>query len=194
MTPTVFLVFGPQGSGKSTQGERLATQLNLPFFDTGTELRRLAAEDSETGRHIKAQMSTGGLVNSQYFETIIDDFVAGHDISRGLVIDGFPRVEEQTWVLEKFAKTRNLAVTGVLIQITDQTSRARLKLRAQTEHRQDDTDQIVTKRLATYQRETVPVINYLRQHYQLVEIDGEPNMDTVTANMFAALKITDDRR
>lgn len=193
MEPTVFLVFGPQGSGKSTQGQRLAAKLNLPFFDTGAELRHLASENTEIGQHIKEQMSTGGLVNSQYFETIINNFVIGHDITRGIVIDGFPRVEEQAWVLEKFAKLHQLAVIAILIQISDETSVKRLTLRAQTEHRPDDTDAIITKRLASYKRETVPVINYLRQHYQLVEIDGQPDVDTVTAKMFEALNLSDDR-
>ncbi|HSX42010.1 MAG TPA: nucleoside monophosphate kinase [Candidatus Saccharimonadales bacterium] len=190
MPSTVFLVFGPQGSGKSTQGERLAAKLNLPFFDTGAELRRLATEPTEIGQHIKAQMSSGGLVDSQYFEQIIAEFVNIHDISRGIVMDGFPRVEEQTWVLEKFAKLHDMKVIGVLIQISDETSRARLQLRAQTEHRQDDTDAIITKRLATYQRETVPVISYLKEHYQLLEIDGEPGVDAVTNKLFQALNLT----
>lgn len=191
MTPTLYLFFGPQGSGKSTQGQRLAEKLGLPFFDTGHELRELAKEKNATGRELDQAMKKGELVDDHTLQLVISQYLARHNVSRGMVMDGYPRTLEECQTLNKLADYHEWQILVIYITVSDQTVTIRITKRAVSENRADDASEIVAKRLETFKRETVPVIDYYRSNGRLLEIDGEPPVDQVTVLLYAALNINE---
>ena len=92
----VIIMLGPQGSGKGTQGKKLAKKLDIPYLETGQLLRDEIASGSEDGKRFASFMNKGNLVPP---EDVIA--VMGKKISQsvqefgGAVIDGFPRSKEQ---------------------------------------------------------------------------------------------------
>lgn len=189
---TVYLMFGPQGSGKSTQGERLAAALQVPYFDAGKSLRALAASDSDTGRQVEQLMEKGELVPNSVLKSLFYSFMETNNCTNGMVTDGFPRNEVQIELLDELARDHHWQIIGVFIDIDDETAKERLAKRTiivdgQEQTRDDDKPEIVAKRLETYRRETVPVINWLKTHWQLIHIDGKPDIDTVADAVKAAV-------
>jgi len=180
----VYLIFGPQGSGKSTQAELLSTKLNLPYFDTGKELRQYIAADHPNSQKIKAVVESGMLVDNDLLKLIITNFLERFDCTGGVVIDGFPRNIAQIDLMEKLAEEKNWHVLAYYVHISDEIAKERLSKRhtivnGKKTFRTDDTPAIVAKRLQVFKEETLPVIEHYRKNDQLIEIDGEPSRQEV---------------
>jgi len=183
-----YLIFGPQGSGKSTQAEMLAAKLGLPFFDSGKQLREMVTKGGETAEQVGKIMQTGQLVPNEILRQIFDEYIHSHDCSRGLVMDGFPRNMTQTQLFSDLARDYSWEVTAFYVAISDETAKERLSKRYQVidgkkVFRQDDKPAIVAKRLAVFKQETMPVIKWLKEHYDVHEIDGEPPREKVFENI-----------
>jgi adenylate kinase len=188
----VLMVFGPQGSGKSTQGEFLAHHFSLPYFDAGAALRDLAKSDSDLGRSVQADMHAGRLVSNNTLKQLFLTFMQENDWHRGFITDGFPRNTTQVELLRELADEYDWQIQGLYYHISDRTAEQRLALRhtiidGQAVKRDDDQPAIVAKRLATFKIETVPVIDWLKKHHQLIEIDGEPTAEEVSRLSVAAV-------
>ncbi len=187
--PTVYLVFGPQGSGKTTQAEYLSEHLELPFFDSGEQLRTIAHGQGELSAKIRQIMLEGKLVPNDILRRIFQQFLASHSSSNGLVIDGFPRTMEQAKLLEELTQEHHWELAIIFVDIKDTTAHARLMSRHTVVEgkkvvREDDQPAIVAKRLAVFKAETVPVIESLAKLHRYYQIDGEPSRDEV----FKAIK------
>mgnify|MGYP001575065889 CR=1 FL=1 len=196
---TVYLMFGPQGSGKSTQGENLAEELKLPYFDAGANLRTLAKSQTDEGRALEKLMEEGKLVPNKVLKTLFYSFIKNNDCEKGLVADGFPRNEVQIELLDELAHDHRWQIVGIFINIDDETAKQRLSKRTiivngQAQTRDDDKPEIVSKRLATFRRETLPVVNWLRTNWKLLEIDGQPSVDEVSQSVMKAVKELKDGR
>ena len=90
-----ILVFGVQGSGKSTHAEYIATKLGVPYIYTGDLFRNLEKDSSKQGKQIKRFMGRGVLIPDQITIPIFEEYLKEFDTSRGLVLDGFPRTKGQ---------------------------------------------------------------------------------------------------
>ena len=180
----VYLVFGPQGSGKSTQAEFLSTKLKLPFFDSGSELRRIAEGESEIAVELSTTLKHGALVSNDILEDIFEEFISNHNCENGMVIDGFPRTIEQAKLLSKLSHKYNWEIVSFFVDISDETAKNRLSKRYKLVNgkkvfRSDDKPEVVSKRLELFKQETLPVIDWLAGEYVLHRIDGEPSRDEV---------------
>ena len=188
----VYLFFGPQGSGKTTQAERLAERLKLPFFDSGNALRDLAKTDSDLGRRVVKIMQSGQLVSNDILRELFVQFIDQKDCRRGFVVDGFPRNLTQVELLEELSTIHQWRVIGILVDISAATTHQRLANRyqivdGQKVTRPDDEPAIITKRLETFDRETRPVLDHLESRQELIKIDGEPDIETVTTAVNRAI-------
>lgn len=187
-------MFGPQGSGKSTQGEYLAEELKLPYFDAGTNLRALAKSGTEEGTAVEKLMEEGKLVPNKVLKSLFYNFINNNDCEKGLVADGFPRNEVQIELLDELAHDHRWQIVGIFIDIDDETAKQRLSKRTiivngQAQTRDDDKPEIVTKRLETFRKETLPVVSWLRAHWKLLEIDGRPSVEEVSQSVMKAVKM-----
>lgn len=188
----IYLFFGPQGSGKSTQAEKLSVYLGVPYFNTGDQLRALSQSNTPQGVAVAESMKKGELVDDGTMRSLFSSFVENNDVSRGFVADGFPRKSSQLELLESLAQEYGWEVSGIFIDIKDETVEERLSHRliimnGEQVRREDDQPDILKKRLAAYRHDTVPIINWLKSQGELVMIDGEPGIDVVFNEVIQAI-------
>ncbi|RAI15492.1 MAG: adenylate kinase [Candidatus Melainabacteria bacterium] len=101
MTKKELVFLGPPASGKGTQTDRLAKELNFPHVDTGSLLRKAMADGTEDGKIAKGYVEKGALVPVEIVASIIKTRLKQDDCANGFILDGFPRSTEQAEMLEK---------------------------------------------------------------------------------------------
>lgn len=104
MTKKELVFLGPPASGKGTQTDRLAKELNFPHVDTGSLLRKAMADGTEDGKIAKGYVEKGALVPVEIVASIIKTRLKQDDCANGFILDGFPRSTEQAEMLEKMLK------------------------------------------------------------------------------------------
>ena len=197
-----LIFFGMQGAGKGTLGKAIAAKYGLQIFETGGELRRLAAEDSELGRKIKGIIEAGNLVSNEVVMEIVENFVENLEANSPILFDGIPRSVEQAKTLNALLDKHGREYKGVLIKITRETALKRLTTRridpvtkkvypADYPHdvsedgnelvtRKDDNPEAIEKRLELFQTETLPAIELYAD--RMITLDGEPTIEVVQKN------------
>jgi adenylate kinase len=183
-----FLIVGPQGSGKGTQGVLVAEAFGVPQVATGDIFRENVKGGTELGRKVQAVIEAGDLVPDELTSELVRDRLAQADAARGFVLDGYPRNRGQVVHLEEFLTGRGEALDAVIeLVVPREESITRLRQRALDQGRTDDTEEVIANRLAIYERETAPILDVYRERDLVLRIDGVGTLDEVTHRIFEAL-------
>ncbi|MDD5179111.1 MAG: nucleoside monophosphate kinase [Candidatus Gracilibacteria bacterium] len=209
-----FILFGMQGSGKGTQGQILAAKLNLQVFETGGQLRKLAAEDSDLGKKVKGIIESGNLVSDEVVMEIVENFLKKTPATEGVIFDGIPRSESQYLMLEGEFEKFNRKPTALYIKLTEEEALKRLLGRktcskcgkifgskdniaaatscpvcgGELKIRADDTEEAIRTRLDVYAAQTLPVIEKYRAAGRLIEVDGSQPVEDVTTQILSQVE------
>lgn len=158
-----ILLLGPPGAGKGTQGALLADRLGIPRFATGDLLRDAVARKTPLGLEARAIMESGQLVSDEIILGVIRDELAKPEAANGVIFDGVVRTIPQAEGMAGILAEHGRQMDHVLFfDVTDAEILARLEHRRTTEGRADDDPAAVTTRLATYRRQTEPVLEWYR--------------------------------
>ena len=183
-----IVLLGAPGSGKGTQGPRLAERLGVPYLSTGELLRREAAAGTDLGARVTPYLERGELVPDDLTLEIVDRALAGGPATTGFVLDGFPRTLAQAEMLEATGSALPAPDLAGHISIPDDVVHRRLAKRADEEGRRDDADpDVIARRLAVYRDETEPLLAHYRDRDALITVDGDGTPDEVSARLLAAL-------
>ncbi len=183
-----LLIVGPQGSGKGTQGARLAELFGIPAISTGDVFRAHIKDETELGRKVKAVIESGDLVSDALTFEVLRDRLSQGDTGEGFLLDGFPRNIAQVGLLDDYLGPRDEALTAVIeLDVPREVSIARIAERAREQGRTDDTEEAIANRLAIYERETAPILAVYRDHGLVDAVDGVGSLDAVTERIVAAL-------
>ncbi|MGH1493879.1 MAG: adenylate kinase [Acidimicrobiales bacterium] len=182
-TATRLVIFGRQGAGKGTQCLRLVEQYGVTHLSTGDMFRAARDQGTELGIKVAPIMASGGLVSDELTIAIVKERLAEEEIQKsGFVLDGFPRTPAQAEALLEILGDDGLhAVINLDVPLEEVT--ARMKAR----DREDDTDEGIAKRLALYEQETVPTIDWFAERGLLIAVDGLGTEDEVTSKVFSAI-------
>jgi adenylate kinase len=181
--------FGPPGSGKGTQASRLATDLGIPQISTGDLLRSHVARGTELGKTAKPIMESGALVPDDLVTSMLKARLAEPDAAAGALFDGYPRTVPQAEALDRLLTESGKRIDAVLfIDVPDAPIVDRLVKRAALEGRADDTPETIRERLRVYREKTAPLADRYRAAGLLVTIDGHRTVDTVAADVRAAVE------
>jgi adenylate kinase len=187
-TSARFLIVGPQGSGKGTQGVLVAEAFGVPQVATGDIFRANVAGGTELGKRVQAIIEAGDLVPDALTSELVRDRLEQADAARGFLLDGYPRNRGQVDDLDAFLAARGEALDAVIeLEVPREESIARLQQRAAEQGRTDDTEEVIANRLAIYERETAPILDVYRERGIVVRIDGVGSLDEVTGRIFSAL-------
>jgi adenylate kinase len=146
-----ILILGPQGSGKSTQGKRLAAKLGFFFWDTGKILREILKEGGPLAERV-APIEQGILLSDETIIEVAKERLADIPSTQGIIFDGIPRRIGQAQFLVGFLKAQNRKRTvSIFIDLPREDSYARLSRRAGVEKRADDTPEGIATRLKYYE-------------------------------------------
>ncbi|MCT9001969.1 adenylate kinase [Microbacterium memoriense] len=188
MTAARLLIIGPQGSGKGTQGVRIAEAFGIPAVSTGDVFRANVKDGTDLGLQVQAIIEAGDLVPDELTSAIVRDRLAQDDAAAGFLLDGYPRNLGQVGDLDGFLEGRGEPLTAVIeLSVPRDESIQRLSLRAAEQGRADDNEESIAKRLAIYESETAPILDVYRSRGIAVEIDGVGSLDEVFERIIAAL-------
>lgn len=182
-----ILLIGPPGSGKGTQGERLAARLGLRHIAAGDVLRAEVAARTPLGQQAAALMQRGELVPDELVVALLVPKVESAARDGGYLLDGFPRSVEQAHVVRELDEDVQPDAVLYLDAPASELIR-RILARAQIEGRADDNEQTVANRLRVFDEATHPLVDFYREHGLLHVIDAAQGEDDVTASILAALR------
>jgi adenylate kinase len=187
-----LILFGPPGSGKGTQSEKLITQYGFKHLATGDILRAEIANKTALGMEAKSLMDKGQLVPDEVVIGMISTALDAHPDVPGFLFDGFPRTTAQAEALDKLLKLKDTEIGVVLaLQVPDEELVSRMLNRAKTSGRADDADENIQRnRLEIYKRDTLPVAAHYSKQDKVVNI---PGVGTI-AEIFGRLSTEIDNR
>ncbi|MEZ5034826.1 MAG: adenylate kinase [Chitinophagaceae bacterium] len=187
-----LVLFGPPGSGKGTQSDKLVAKYGVFHISTGELLREEIAQKTPLGIEAKKFMDRGKLVPDEVVIGMVDSFFEKHKDAKGFLFDGFPRTVAQAEALDKLLDLKEMQLDAVLaLQVSEEELIKRLLERGKTSGRSDDTnEEVIRKRFAVYSNETQPVADYYKKEEKFYAIKGEGSV----AEIFAALCSEIDKR
>jgi adenylate kinase len=182
-----LILLGPPGSGKGTQAQRLVHRYGIVQLSTGEMLRAAVAAQTPVGLQAKDIMASGGLVPDEIVVGIISDRLDQPDAAKGFILDGFPRTVPQAEALDELLKKKHMRLDAVVeLRVNESALLQRVETRVEEmrargeEVRIDDTQEVLTKRLASYRSQTEPLIHYYSERRKLLTVDGMMTIEHVT--------------
>jgi adenylate kinase len=176
-----LILFGPPGSGKGTQSERLIEKFGLKHLSTGDLLRGEIAAKTALGLEAKKLMDQGQLVPDEVVVGMIRSALENNPQAKGFLFDGFPRTKEQSVALDKLLTEKSAAINVVLaLDVTEDELIKRLLNRGLTSGRTDDVnEEIIKNRIAEYHKKTSAVADHYKQFDKVVHVKGEGTVDDI---------------
>lgn len=187
-----LILFGPPGSGKGTQSEKLIAKYGLNHLSTGDLLRSEIAAKTPLGLEAKNIMDKGQLVPDEVVIGMISSALDANPTAKGFLFDGFPRTGAQAQALDNLLELKEASINVMLaLDVSEKELVKRLLKRGETSGRSDDTNEhVIRARITEYHNKTAIVAEYYRQFDKVVLIKGEESVDDI----FAALSKEIDER
>ena len=187
-----LILFGPPGSGKGTQSEKLIDKYALKHLSTGDLLRSEIANQTPLGLEAKNFMDKGELVPDEVVIGMISSALDQNKESKGFLFDGFPRTPAQADALDKLLEFKNSSIALMLaMDVDDEELVRRLLRRGETSGRSDDVnEEIIRNRIKEYKDKTTAVADYYDRFDKVKTVDGIGEIDQV----FERLSSEIDRR
>ena len=175
-----IILLGAPGSGKGTQAAFLIEKHGLTHLSTGDMLRAEIAAGSDLGKQAKAIMENGQLVSDE----IVIAMIAARLSDKGALFDGFPRTIAQAEALDKLLAGRGSQIDAVIeLQVGNEEIVQRMLARG----RSDDNEATIRQRLAVFEAQTKPLIDYYQKQGKLRSIDGSGELAAISARIEGAL-------
>lgn len=203
-----LVLLGAPASGKGTQAQFLCRRFSVPKISTGDMLRAALAAGTELGRQAEQFMSAGKLVPDSVVTGLVEERIALPDAADGFILDGFPRTVPQADALGVVLARRG-APLDVVVQIdvahellleratlrrTDKRTGQIYHLKynppppdAELEHRADDQEQTVKRRLDEYEAMTRALLPYYEKLGMLRRVDGTGTAEEVSQRILQSL-------
>lgn len=203
-----IVLMGPPASGKGTQAKFLVERYGVPQISTGDMLRAALAAGTSLGQEAQKFMSAGKLVPDSVVIGLVEERLQLEDAKNGFILDGFPRTVPQADALDAVLAGMNTPLEHVIqIDVPRELLMERATLRrtdvrtgriyhlkyslpppdAVLEHREDDREDKVKKRLDVYEEMTAALLPHYQKKGLLRRIDGTGAPADVTRRIVEAL-------
>ena len=176
-----LILFGPPGSGKGTQSEKLIAKYGLKHLSTGDLLRSEISQKTALGLEAKNIMDKGQLVPDEVVIGMISSALETNPDAKGFLFDGFPRTSAQAEALDKLLELKGTAINTMLaMQVSEEELIARLLKRGVTSGRSDDNNEsVIRARIAEYNNKTAAVADYYNRFDKVIYVEGEGSIDEI---------------
>ncbi|HJR06994.1 MAG TPA: adenylate kinase [Pyrinomonadaceae bacterium] len=207
----IVVLMGAPGAGKGTQARLLQERLFLPQISTGDMFRELAKAETPLAAEVRAVQAAGKLVSDDLVIRVVHERTGRDDCKHGYILDGFPRTTAQAAMLEKLAVEQGNKIQAVLVdvpfELLEQRATGRRSCPVCGEiyniyfkppkvegfcdlhpdtpltHRADDTAEKIRVRLATYEEQTRPLLDYYEASHRLSRVDGTRDPEAIYADI-----------
>jgi adenylate kinase len=177
----VVVFLGPPGSGKGTQAVRLARKQDLQHLSTGDLLREAMKNGATLGKQAAHYVNEGKLVPDELVSGLVEERIMKN--SRDFLLDGYPRNLSQAKDLERIVENTGQDLAAVILL---DVPPAELINRLAGRGRTDDTPETVRQRLAVYEAETSPLIDFYETEGNLVRVDGVGSIEEIHTRVLNA--------
>lgn len=203
----IIVLIGAPGAGKGTQARLLQERRGIPQISTGDMFREMKGSDTPLARQVQEIMAAGKLISDEITYNIVRDRTSREDTKGTYVLDGYPRTAVQAEQLEELAAEQGKEIRAIEIDVPQDELLKRLTGRrncpvcgeiynvyskppkvedrcdlhpdAVLVHRADDNEESVRTRLATYQVNTAPLIEYYERTGRLKKVDGSGELEDI---------------
>lgn len=202
-----IILLGAPGAGKGTQANYLVNRYNLPHISTGDIFRANIRNKTEIGMVAKSYIDKGQLCPDEVTVKIVELRLKEEDCAKGFMLDGFPRTIFQAKELEKIADIDyviniDIPFERLLHRLTGRRVCAKCNASYHVDflngknvcdcggeliHRDDDTEETVSKRIRVYISQTQPLIDYYKEKGKLVTVNGDDTPEKVFAQIVEIL-------
>jgi adenylate kinase len=207
----IIVLMGAPGAGKGTQARLLQERLGLPQISTGDMFRALKEAKTPLAEEVRAIMEAGSLVPDDVTIRVVRERTGREDCKHGYILDGFPRNPVQAAMLEKLAAEQGNRIQAVLVDVPlDELEKRMVGRRscpvcgeiyniyfkppksdnvcdlhpeAQLIHRADDNPETVQARLATFDKQTRPLLDYYQESNLLRRVDGTREPEAIYSDI-----------
>jgi adenylate kinase len=207
----IIVLMGAPGAGKGTQARLMQERLGLPQISTGDMFRAMKEAQTPLAEEVRAIMAAGTLVPDDVTIRVVRERTGREDCRRGYILDGFPRTPAQALMLEKLAVEQGNRIQAVLVDVPLELLEQRMVGRrtcpvcheiyniyfkppksdnvcdlhpeAELTHRSDDNAETVKARLATYEEQTRPLLDYYAAENRLRRVDGTRKAEEIYAEI-----------
>jgi adenylate kinase len=204
-----LVLVGPPASGKGTQAEVLTERYGVPKISTGDMLRAAKAQATPLGTEAEKYMTAGKLVPDEVVINLVDLRLDQADAQKGFILDGFPRTMRQAEALGSLLEKRGTPLQYVLqIDVPRDLLLERATLRridkrsgqiyhlkynppppdAELEHRADDREETVKRRLDEYDAMTAALLPFYEKLGLLRRVNGVGSPEEVSARILSELE------
>jgi adenylate kinase len=202
----IIVLMGAPGAGKGTQARLLQERLRLPQISTGDIFRSLKNANTPLAQEVRDIMQRGQLVPDELTIQLVKERTVKEDCKGGYILDGFPRTPAQAASLEKLAAEQGKQIVAIQIEVPYDLLEKRMTGRrncpvcneiynvyfkpprhdnvcdfhpeVQLVHRADDNSETVRKRLATYEEQTRPLLDYYESKNLLRVVEGDRDAES----------------
>ena len=186
VTARTILFVGRPGSGKETQARLLAAKTGFPIFSTGEKFRELREHRDELGQRIKDMYDTGKLMPDWFAEYLFEDAILKLSHTTGIILEGSGRVVGEAERIHKILTWLERPYRVVNLVISPEEAIRRQLVRAQIKNRpESNTEEKIRVRLAEFDANTAPAIEFFKQKDVMVEIDGERSIEAVHSDIMS---------
>lgn len=183
-----LVIMGPQGSGKGTQAARISAHFGIPAISTGDIFRDNISRGTELGKRAQEYTCCGELVPDEITNAMVRARLGAEDAANGFILDGYPRNAAQVAELDTILTDLGASLDAVVQLTADRDELlARMRKRAEIEGRDDDTAEVIARRLDIYEAETAPLAEAYAARGLLVAVDGTGEIDEVAERVLGAL-------
>lgn len=176
-----LILFGPPGSGKGTQSEKIIAKYGLVHLSTGDLLRAQISAGTPLGLEAKSIIEKGELVPDNVVIGMINEAIAYNKDAKGFLFDGFPRTVAQAEALDQLLAYDNNKINLLIALTVDEEELVkRLLKRGETSGRADDRNEdVIRDRIKEYNKKTTAVADYYHKVDKVDEIIGIGGVDDI---------------
>jgi adenylate kinase len=203
----IIVLIGAPGAGKGTQARLLFERRGIPQISTGDIFREMKNADTPLANEIKEIMAAGKLISDDLTFRVVQERTSRNDCKGTFLLDGFPRTIKQAELLEKLAVDQKKPIHAIEIEVPTELIEKRMTGRrncpvcgeiynvffkppkredvcdlhpdAKLVHREDDYEEKVRVRLATYREQTEPLIDYYEKSSRLDRVNGNAEVESI---------------
>lgn len=183
-----IIIFGPPGSGKGTQSEKIIEHYDLTHISTGDILRQEISDNTELGQMARQFIDRGELVPDNIIIGMLENKFNALEQSKGVIFDGFPRTVDQARALKEMLNKRSERICIMInLEVEKEELIDRLLKRGETSGRSDDNLETIEKRIKVYESLTAPVIDFYKNESCYMGIKGEGGIDEIFRKICMAI-------
>ena len=184
-----LVLFGPPGAGKGTQSEKLIQKCGFVHISTGDLFRWHTKNDTDLGKRVKEIMNSGALVPDGITIAMLKEELDKNPHAKGFLFDGFPRTVGQAEALDQFMQNNNTSIHHVIaLDVTEEEVRSRIAKRRNIEHRVDDEEEKLNKRITEYFTKTIHVLPFYEKQGRLKTVQGMGDIEDIFKSICALIE------